>query len=395
MKALISLPDTLFSLPTLLAGDFNLLHTRWQPSLTYTPAVSAEPFIEWLDQLGLICTTEADRSTQSRGNVLDLTFASNSLVRNGVHTELATHLDATSDHKPLLTTIQWDQRPPPTGQKIRFDTLDQPLFRSLLTTNLTQVKPNNSSKADLEKLAYGLVSAIRNAYQGSAKRALPHRRGQPWWNSECKEALQQYQSGRIQQNKFRKVVRKAQRQFWQNKLLAAAQTKEIFDISKWHKSVGSYRSPPLNDPLRPDNPPAVSIQEKRDLLVRNLLQNTAEAGDIPLDCPAVPRAALPFPEITMAQVEKAILKAGNTAPGEDELSTNILKIAWPMIKDQTLALFQGCLQIGYHPKCFRHAILAILQKPNKTDWTNPRSYRPIALLSVLGKELYKSASTMN
>lgn len=149
----------------------------------------------------------------------------------------------------------------------------------------------------------------------------------------------------------------------------------------------SYRSPPLKDPLRPDEPPAVSTQEKRDLLVRNLLQNTAEAGDIPLDCPAVPQAALPFPEITMVQVERAILKAGNTAPGEDELQTNIFKVARPLIKDKILALFQGCLRLGYHPKCFRRAILAILQKPNKTDRTNPRSYRPIALLSVLGKGL--------
>ena len=110
-------------------------------------------------------------------------------------------------------------------------------------------------------------------------------------------------------------------------------------MSKWHKSAGSYRSPPLNDPSRPDEPPAVSIHEKRDLLVCNLLQNTAEAGDIPLDCPAVPNASLPFPEITMVQVEKAILKADNTAPGEYELSTNILKFAWRLIEDKTLTLF--------------------------------------------------------
>jgi hypothetical protein len=50
-------------------------------------------------------------------------------------------------------------------------------------------------------------------------------------------------------------------------------------------------------------------------------------------------------------------------------------------------MYQGCLQLGYHPKCFRHAVLAIIQKPNKADRSSPRSYRPIALLSVLGKGL--------
>ncbi|EED11781.1 hypothetical protein TSTA_109610 [Talaromyces stipitatus ATCC 10500] len=145
--------------------------------------------------------------------------------------------------------------------------------------------------------------------------------------------------GLLPKDKFRRTIRKAQRQFWRNKLVIAAQTKEVFDISKWHKSRGSYRSPPLKDPLRPNDLPAVFVQEKRDLLVRNLLQNTTEAGDISLECPAVPTATLSFPEITMAQVEKSILKARNTAPGEDELQTNILKTAWPLIKDKILALF--------------------------------------------------------
>jgi hypothetical protein len=67
------------------------------------------------------------------------------------------------------------------------------------------------------------------------------------------------------------------------------------------------------------------------------------------------------------QVENAVLKTSNTAPGEDEIFIKILKIAWSMIKDQTLALYQGCLQSGYHSKYFRHAILAILQKPIRTD----------------------------
>jgi hypothetical protein len=89
----------------------------------------------------------------------------------------------------------------------------------------------------------------------------------------------------------------------------------------------------------------------------------------------------------MAQAEKVVLYAGNITPGCDELLTSILKAVWPLIKDRVLALYQGCLLTSYYPNSFRHAILAIIQKPNKTDWTSPRSYRPIALLSVLGKGL--------
>ena len=124
-------------------------------------------------------------------------------------------------------------------------------------------------------------------------------------------------------------------------------------MSKWHKSTGTFHSPPLKDPLHPEDPPAVSLPEKRSVLVRNLLLNIPEAGDIPLDCPTVPLATLPFADVTETDVEQAILHAGNTAPGADEIPTCILRIAWPLIKDKVLLLFQGCLEQGYHPKCFR------------------------------------------
>ncbi|KAI0991860.1 hypothetical protein K3495_g16327, partial [Podosphaera aphanis] len=101
----------------------------------------------------------------------------------------------------------------------------------------------------------------------------------------------------------------------------------------------------------------------------------------------VPRAALPFPELTLSEISRAILGAGNTTPGKDQIPTAVLRLAWPLISELILDLFQACIDTGYHPKCFRTAIVAIIEKPNKLDMTSPRSYRPIALLSVLGKGL--------
>jgi hypothetical protein len=158
-------------------------------------------------------------------------------------------------------------------------------------------------------------------------------------------------------------------------------------MSKWHKSTGNFRSPPLKDPRFPDQPLAVSPADKRSVLVENLLQNTAEVGDVPFDALTVPSATLFFPEIRDTDIERAILQASNTAPRADEIPTCILRTAWPLIKDKVYSLFHNCLQLGYHPKCFRQAILAIIQKANKPDRSSPRSYRPIALLAVLGKGL--------
>ena len=145
--------------------------------------------------------------------------------------------------------------------------------------------------------------------------------------------------------------------------------------------------PPLGDLQDPSALPAASIQSKRDLLVKNLLMNTAEVGDIPFDSPTTAIRNIKFPHITARDIRKAVLEAGNTAPGSDENPTKILQIAWPQIEPFVITLFQKCLQCRHHPASFQTAILAIIPKPNKTDRSSPRSYRPIALLSVLGKGL--------
>lgn len=186
---------------------------------------------------------------------------------------------------------------------------------------------------------------------------------------------------------LRRTTRQAKESFFRKRLDEASSSRDIFDIAKWHKSVGSFRSPPLKDPLRPQDPLATSPAAKRDVLARNLLQNVAEAGDIPLTAPAVPTASLPFPDITEQEIERCILGAGNTTPGQDEIPTPILRIGWPYLKKHVVNLFQACTREGYHPSCFRTAVLAILSKPNKADKSSPRAYRPIALLSVLGKGL--------
>jgi endonuclease/exonuclease/phosphatase (EEP) superfamily protein YafD len=387
VQELIKLPDSYFTQPTLLAGDFNLLHSRWQPSLQRGPSTAAEPVSEWLDRSGLVFISEIDIPTHDQGNTLDLTFASSTLALAGASTRVASHLDATSDHRPLLTILPWGPRHPKAQQRLKSSTLDLPRFSSHLALNISNLPIATETEEELDCLADRIISAIYSAYEASALRSRPQGRGQPWWNPECKEALQKYRTGSYTKKDFRRVVRRAQREYWRNKINATTSGKEIFEMSKWHKTTGSYRSPPMKDPLQPDCPPAVGIQEKRDVLARNLLQNSAEAGDIPLDTPTASIRSLPFPAISMAQVERAVLHAGNTTPGNDKLPTSILKAAWPLIKDKVLALYQGCLSTGFHPQCFRHAILAIIQKPNKSDWTNPRSYRPIALLSVLGKGL--------
>jgi hypothetical protein len=281
---------------------------------------------------------------------------------------------------------------------LKLATLKEDVCSSLLQSNLENIPPLPPlpSTASLDNYALGLVEATYEAFLGSARRALPHNIGQPWWNDACKQAAKACKDAKRHQNgaaadnvkkTLRRTTRQAKESFFRKKLDEAATNKDIFDIAKWHKSVGSFRSPPLKDPLRPQAPLATTLAAKRDVLARNLLQNVAEPGDIPLTAPAVPSASLPFPDITEQEIEKSILGAGNKTPGKDEIPSPILRLGWPYLKKHVSSLFQACIKLGYHPSCFRTAILAPITKPNKADKSSPRAYRPIALLSVLGKGL--------
>ncbi|KAI0997366.1 hypothetical protein K3495_g10818 [Podosphaera aphanis] len=202
--------------------------------------------------------------------------------------------------------------------------------------------PPTPERELLDTTALNLCTAIGEAYRGSARRALGRGTGQPWWNDECRVAAQAYRNTRrtahnqedilSSKKTLRTVTRQVKRHFYQAKLENASTRKDIFGMTKWHRSIGSFRTPPLKDPLNPGATLATTIEEKRDVLARNLLHMTSDAGDIPLDSPAVSLHNLPFPDITDGEIKNSVFSAGNTAAGEDEIPTAVLKICWHLIE---------------------------------------------------------------
>ena len=58
--------------------------------------------------------------------------------------------------------------------------------------------------------------------------------------------------------------------------------------------------------------------------------------------------------------------------------------------DQAICLmFNNICNSGVWPRWFKESVSVIIPKPKKTDYTLPKSYRPIALLNTLGKLLTK------
>ena len=73
-----------------------------------------------------------------------------------------------------------------------------------------------------------------------------------------------------------------------------------------------------------------------------------------------------------------------SAPGNDGITPLMLGHLSRKTLTHLTHLFNHLLRLGYFPTCWKRAEVVLIPKPNKPG-TDPNSYRPISLLSTLGK----------
>ena len=72
-------------------------------------------------------------------------------------------------------------------------------------------------------------------------------------------------------------------------------------------------------------------------------------------------------------------------PGADDIPNRFLQaMGEPLIK-ALQGLAAAVLKASYYPKSLRAARTIVLRKPSKPDYADPGAWRPIALLSTIGK----------
>lgn len=88
------------------------------------------------------------------------------------------------------------------------------------------------------------------------------------------------------------------------------------------------------------------------------------------------------------EVNTAVFRSGcRKAPGLDGVNGEIMRGLWSSIPDHLLSLYGQCMNESYFPNEWKVGNVVILLKSPDKERNNPRSYRPICLLSVLGKVL--------
>ncbi|KAG8273456.1 hypothetical protein J6590_108217 [Homalodisca vitripennis] len=101
-----------------------------------------------------------------------------------------------------------------------------------------------------------------------------------------------------------------------------------------------------------------------------------------------PYEAAPEREFILTELKEAIrLAKAKRAPGPDEIPIETLKNLSEANLIILLDTYNMCWIKGIFPNEWKTAKLKVIRKAGERDWSDPKSYRPISLLSVLGKTL--------
>ncbi|KAH9980510.1 hypothetical protein BJV74DRAFT_726954, partial [Russula compacta] len=77
------------------------------------------------------------------------------------------------------------------------------------------------------------------------------------------------------------------------------------------------------------------------------------------------------------------------SPGASGQTWCLLKWVWNEAVDTIYNLVSACILAGHHPTIWRQAIVCVVPKPNRADYSLAKNFCPISLLECLGKLVEK------
>lgn len=102
----------------------------------------------------------------------------------------------------------------------------------------------------------------------------------------------------------------------------------------------------------------------------------------------IPRADFDPTPPSWEEINEAVYQCGpKKAPGLDGMNGELARAVWRALPDHLVSLYSQCISEGHFPADWKIGdVIVLLKSPDKIR-TDPRSYRPICLLAVLGKVL--------
>ena len=388
---------------TLIGADINAFSRNWFSRVTDRRGLIVEDMIA---EEHLILANKRDPLFTFSGprgeNNIDITLSTKDIAREIEGWEVIDG-EITSDHRVIRYNIGRGESFRNLKSKARYVTnkADWDLFSAELVLQLSIVD-DDLRYADLEDRTELLMQAIKKA----ADKAIPKRKVRtkqhpPWWtkelddqrkrmkaafrkiNSDPEERQTHRRAYNTERNDFVKLLRKEKRTSWR-RFAGEIRDDKWGRCFRWIKK-GSPEHEAPSVLRKPDGEYTKTLRETLQYLLDTLIPSE-QSANFTIEEPR--REVLDHVRTSAEEVRNAIWRMSTRkAPGEDGIDAKILRRAWPQISQYVTNLFEDLLEQGYFPRLWRSADVVTIIKGKDKKREDPKSFRPVSLLPVLGKAL--------
>lgn len=318
----------------------------------------------------------------------------------------------TSDHNLIIFTYRSNTSTAHPSQLPRFNTktADWDKFEEALSQEKEQKLKNlpYNTVEDVEAAATNIRDAIIAACVRSMKVKSLYTRSVPWW-TETLTALKKrtYKTRRAFQRERdpaarlekKRIYTRIRREYTTEVHRAKSASMQEFATEEGNSNPWGVNYKLRMNKITPERALAVSARGLADPVTwtdaaLNLLNtlvpdDTEDTMDIQRDRRRI-RDTPPDTDDTEEFHESEICSAlrslrNGKAPGPDRIEVEVLKASYRTLHAELQQLYNGCMRHGVFPGTWKTgSVRALLKTPDK-DETISSSYRPICLLSVLGK----------
>ena len=287
-------------------------------------------------------------------------------------------------------------RSPRTHHPTKFDTDldadDWDLWRHILN----DFTPSPTTALLNPDMVDSCVDAIHFAFHEACAQTMkkvgrqPARRAR-WWTEDCRAASLRLQHASAENRRalartFKATVRAAKRN-WANEYISTA---NIWEVASWRHGRRSSHIPAL---VNHDGVLAFDHEEIASLLSERFFAE--DTGTIPLRFPDDPpprveRTWAPFGEGELWELLRKT--KNNSAPGTSGVGWFLIKQGWAQVGELLTNVFNACIRLGHHPARWREAVVTVIPKPDKPDYSRAKAHRPISLLENMSKLMEKAVA---
>ena len=414
-------PDKSLNMDTLPTENHSTFVLRdmnsHSPSWGYEDLNARGEHIEdWMtDKSMLLLNKPSDQATfwsrtWKKSSTSDLAFATEELEKKTTR-KVMDQLGG-SDHRPVLLMVHEEgcvrsfcKDPSWNNKKANWNKFEK------LTTSFCQ-KKNVINSDDLDTNVKHFTEAILEA----AKWSIPRGRRQdykPYWSDTMelmqtelnaarntmeetgtKEAITAHNRAKV---KYEETKTEETRKAWFEKTESLNMEKEEGKVWKLTQALNDDYQEKHRTTILKENEKHITGKQAANLLAETFKENSTL--EIPREKIADIRQKIKqearhqdtrdcmTTEFTMYELNKAILKLkSKKAPGPDGITNEMIKHLSNKAKENLLFIFNQSWKAGTFPNVWKEATIIPILKKSK-DKTDKKSYRPISLLSCLGKTM--------